>query len=257
MTNEDRLLDLLATGATQALSLTEQNELDRLLAEQDRWERDDLDLAAAEIDLALQSTESQSEAMSEHLKRRILNAAISEPSVTLTAAPEPAEPSSTLAYAGWLAAAACLLLMFWTPWRTEETVTPAAAPTIAELRSDLMGAEGTVQIAWAPPEIEGYEQVTGDVVWNNELQQGFMRLSGLPTNVPTEAQYQLWIVDPSRDQRPIDGGVFDVLESGEVIVPIDAKLIVNTPQAFAITLEQPGGVVVSDGPLLVVAAPST
>ena len=120
-----------------------------------------------------------------------------------------------------------------------------------------MGADGTVQIAWAPPEIEGYEQVTGDVVWNNELQQGFMRLSGLPTNVPTEAQYQLWIVDPSCDQRPIDGGVFDVLESGEVIVPIDAKLIVNTPQAFAITLEQPGGVVVSDGPLLVVAAPST
>jgi hypothetical protein len=49
--------------------------------------------------------------------------------------------------------------------------------------------------------------------------------------------------------------VFDVPRGAdELIVPIDAKLAVNDPAVFAITLEQPGGVVVSDGPLLVVAA---
>ena len=257
MTYEDRLLDLLTISATQALSDRESSELDQLLAQQDRWEREDFELAATEIDLALQSTQPQAEAMPEHLKRRILNAAKSEKPALEAVTATPASTSAPLAYAGWLAAAACLLLMFWTPWRTETPTAPAAAPTIAELRDQLLGSDGTVQLAWAPPEIEGYEQVRGDVVWNQELQQGFMRLSGLPKNIPAEAQYQLWIVDSSRDPKPIDGGVFDVLEDGEVIVPIDAKLMVNTAQAFAITLEQPGGVVVSDGPLLVIAAPTT
>jgi phosphotransferase system IIA component len=53
----------------------------------------------------------------------------------------------------------------------------------------------------------------------------------------------------------VDGGVFDIQASnGEVIIPINAKLAVNKPTAFAITLEKTGGVVVSAGPLLVVAS---
>ena len=92
------------------------------------------------------------------------------------------------------------------------------------------------------------------MVWSNERQAGFMRLSGMPPNRSSAEQYQLWIVDPSRDEHPIDGGVFDIPAGvEEVIVPIDAKLRAEDPRAFAITLEQRGGVVVSDGPLLVVA----
>lgn len=81
-----------------------------------------------------------------------------------------------------------------------------------------------------------------------------MRLTGLPVNTPTLTQYQLWIVDPARDPGRVDGGVFDVA-GGEVIVPIDAKLAVRSPAAFAITREKAGGVVVSAGPLLMAAAP--
>ena len=59
---------------------------------------------------------------------------------------------------------------------------------------------------------------------------------------------------PDRDARPVDGGVFDVpAGAAEVIVTIDAKLAIARPTAFAVTLEKPGGVVVSDGPLLIVA----
>jgi len=88
----------------------------------------------------------------------------------------------------------------------------------------------------------------------DEQQAGYMRLSGLVANEPGTAQYQLWIVDPDRDARPVDGGVFDVpADDEEVIIPIDSKLRINGPAAFAITLEKPGGVVVSAGPLLVVA----
>lgn len=86
-----------------------------------------------------------------------------------------------------------------------------------------------------------------------------MRLASLPVNDPQRQQYQLWIFDTTRpdwEARPIDGGVFDVRAGGEVVVPIDAKLPIGTPALFAITLEPPGGVVVSSREhLLATASP--
>ena len=42
------------------------------------------------------------------------------------------------------------------------------------------------------------------------------------------------------------GGVFDVTDAEEQLIPIQAKLQVVKPVAFAVTIEKPGGVVVSD-----------
>jgi hypothetical protein len=69
----------------------------------------------------------------------------------------------------------------------------------------------------------------------------------LAANDPRQSQYQLWIFDAKRDERyPIDGGVFDIPAGAtEVVIPIKARLAVNDPAAFAVTIEQPGGVVVS------------
>jgi hypothetical protein len=91
-----------------------------------------------------------------------------------------------------------------------------------------------------------------------QLQQGYMTLSGIPANDPTQAQYQLWIVDPARDaDAPVDGGVFDIPADGSpVVIPIAAKLALNNPQAFVITLEQPGGVVKSKQEKVVALAKS-
>ncbi len=152
---------------------------------------------------------------------------------------------------GWYAAAAALVAVIYLGM---ERVPTDSLPSVAEQRASLLQQADVEPIAWAPPTVSGYQQVSGDVVWDNATQQGFMRLVNLPVNDPAKSQYQLWIVDPERDQHPVDGGVFDVTESGEVIVPIDSKLPIISPAAFAITREQPGGVVVSAGPLLVVAA---
>lgn len=100
---------------------------------------------------------------------------------------------------------------------------------------------------------EAFAEASGEVIWDPELQEGFMRLVGLPVNDPKVSQYQLWIIDPARGEIPVDGGVFDV-DGGEIWVPIDAKLDVPGPEVFAITSEVPGGVVVSKGPLLLTAA---
>jgi anti-sigma-K factor RskA len=92
-----------------------------------------------------------------------------------------------------------------------------------------------------------FKQATGSVIWSDQLQQGYMTLKGIPVNNPSQSQYQLWIVDPARDpDSPVDGGVFDIpMDGSPVVIPIAAKLVLNKPQAFVITLEQPGGVVKS------------
>ena len=48
--------------------------------------------------------------------------------------------------------------------------------------------------------------------------------------------------------------MFDVTSAGEVIVPITAKLRVDDATLFAVTVEPPGGVVVSKREHIVVTA---
>jgi anti-sigma-K factor RskA len=89
--------------------------------------------------------------------------------------------------------------------------------------------------------------MTADVVWDPATQRGYLHVVGLAHNDPKLRQYQMWIFDGQRDQRyPVDGGVFDMPENGsEVVVPIRAALLVHDAKAFAVTIEKPGGVVVS------------
>ena len=87
----------------------------------------------------------------------------------------------------------------------------------------------------------------GDVVWDGLSQRGTMRFAGLPANDPAKSQYQLWIFDSKRDAAfPVDGGVFNVPEhSAETVISISPKIVVHEAQAFVVTVETPGGVVVS------------
>ena len=102
---------------------------------------------------------------------------------------------------------------------------------------------------------DNFNQMSGTVVWSDELQEGYMSLSNLPANDPNARQYQLWIVDPARDEKPVDGGVFDIEASnGTAVIPIRNPLTVSKPKAFVITLEQPGGVVVSRQEVVVALA---
>ncbi len=142
----------------------------------------------------------------------------------------------------WVAAAAGLLLAVIAWW-------PRAAlrdEPAQDLVASLSGRPDVIRLAWAPGPDETGLGASGEVVWSDEAQQGYMEFKGLPSLDRSRWQYQLWIVDPERDERPVDGGVFDIPEAGGVVrVPIDAKLRVDKPAAFVVTVEQPGGVVVS------------
>jgi anti-sigma-K factor RskA len=132
---------------------------------------------------------------------------------------------------------------------------PPPPDTPAQARTKLLALEGTVTLAFAATDDPAAAGASGDVVWHNGVQRGAMRIAGLKQNDATREQYQLWIFDAERDERyPVDGGVFDVGPSGEVIIPIDAKIDVKKPALFAITVEKPGGVVVSKRERIVLAA---
>lgn len=265
--------DVLADEAAAALSDADRREFEPLLRAASPAERDAYLRAAALVQVTcLKGDSGAVRRMPERLRQRLAEqgqaivARQSAPAVTdigaarerrraaagpaASATPAPGQARAAAALGGW-AVAACLALALAASLLGPTTGTGDADP--ARARAALLADTSTVRLPWSGGD-ERYAGVSGDVVWNDASQSGFLRLVGMPVNEPGKAQYQLWIIDPERDTHPVDGGVFDVSSSGEVIIPVQARLAVDRPTTFAITLEKPGGVVVSAGPLLVVAS---
>lgn len=235
---DERLLDLLVERRDRSLVETERQELNQRLKAQPGWSEDDLELAEAALWASVEVAP-----MPTSLKAKLEDTLPPAKVVPITSKRSGGAPL------GWLAAAlaAGLALFGWWPRLNPPPPPPKVVPpTLAELRGQLLTRPTVQKLDWAAAGDPLVKQIAGDVVWDNERQAGFMRFVGLPKNDPTQHQYQLWIFDGERDDRyPVDGGVFDVGSDGEVLVPIDPKVKVLKPTLFAVTLERPGGVVVS------------
>ena len=242
-----------------------------VMADVDAAELEELELAAAALHLAALSEQNAAveapqpsadflRELEERGRALVTSNAPAEPRIESGPLPlrpvrEPSSGSGFLAAAGWLVAAGLLGFLLLTQRGGSDT---PATPSFAEARTTLIASAADLKRGdWGETEDPLAAGVSGDVVWSSDAQEGYMRFSGLAANDPTEKQYQLWIFDSTRDEwedMPVDGGVFDVGASGEVIVPIDAKLDVRDAVLFAITLEEPGGVVVSKRNRLIVTA---
>lgn len=252
---DEELQQLLTDHVSQGLSHSERAILQERVAEHPGLRPTELEQAAVVAALAFQRQDDRPSQLPHQLRKQLLDAA-PRPSagevVYLNSRQDsakpsaPSRPSGWFSATGWAAAAALALALVFI--RPEVQQAPTRAALLAQ-------AADVVQWNWRTENnaANGYEAVAGDVVWSDSAQAGYMRFSGLPANDPLQAQYQLWIIDPTRDDVPVDGGVFDAT-GGEIVIPIQAKLAISDPKAFAITLEKPGGVVVSDGPLLLIAA---
>lgn len=248
------LIELLVQRATEGLDDTEASRLAALLAKHQLEDTLELDLAAAAASNAFSLSNAVGEIEDAPLELQAKLQADAAKYFDRSNVVELGQPSTTrptLSY-GWAAAAMLALAFMLNVWIDREP----ASMSDAERRDQLLASDvETQQLPWAVSEFQEFAEVVGDVVWSDERQEGYLLLSNMPANNPAESQYQLWIVDPDRDSNPVDGGVFDVAENGaSVVVPIAATLSVDEPVAFAITREQPGGAVVSKGPLLVVAS---
>ena len=154
-----------------------------------------------------------------------------------------------VSWLGWGIAACLAVLLLLGPSE------PKVA-TVAEKFEVLKESSGSMRLEFAPAS-DPYAKVEGEVIWNDERQEGYMSLINLAANNPKENQYQLWIVDPERDELPVDGGVFDIPEGvDKALIPIKNALQVDKPTLFVITLEQPGGVVKSKQEVVVAIAKS-
>jgi len=136
---------------------------------------------------------------------------------------------------------------------------PADPAELAANRRKLLEVPGTVRLAWSPFDLPDapaeQRQVTGDVIWNDDLQTGYLRFVGLDVNDPLIEQYQVWVIDERGMEQKVSGGVFNATAEGEVIVPIDPGIPVGRVALFAITVENPGGTWVPDLRRRVVVAP--
>lgn len=262
---QERLLDLLADRALFALSPEEEREIESLLEIFPEYRNDDtFALSAAAIDLAGLDT---IEEMPASLRASILANAdehfgVEEkenaPHLRLVPDAPDFQPSRGFNWnwLGWAFAAVAVVALVGNIWINRAPqqqivdVPPVEQPkaTMAEMRQRMMDSSPDITKAvWGAGNMTDLKEVGGDVVWSDSRQEGYMRFTGLPANDGTKETYQLWIFDETQDPKtPIDGGVFNVNANGEAIIPINAKLKAKNPSAFAITVEKPGGVVVSD-----------
>ena len=254
---EERLFDLLEKRTFDGLTPAEERELAELNGDGDL----SLDLTAAALSL---SELNEIEPMPAHIRAKIEDDADEWFSGAKTSVLKPVRSDSEGSTAGsniwsWLgwavAVAACLVLaanIYFTRVSPREVVQnpPTPTPNVenlspAQMRERLVASASDIAKADIAAGKELYKP-SGDIVWSDARQAGYIRITGLPKNDPGKEQYQLWIFDENQDPKtPIDGGVFDVSSDGEIVIPINAKIKVKGAKVFAITVEKPGGVVVS------------
>jgi hypothetical protein len=160
------------------------------------------------------------------------------------AQPVPNDPHRIARWASYVSAVAALALLLVALWLLADR---DAQPDPDELAETIQASSDKLEWSFVakPDKLVG-AGAGGTIVWSSELQQGVLSLRGLAANDPNVEQYQLFIVDRKREGPPVDGGVFNVpAGQDELQLAVDAKLLIGDPAAFVITVERPGGVVVS------------
>jgi anti-sigma-K factor RskA len=265
-----RLVELLATEATQKLSPAERNELAALIRAFPDEDPNALDLAAAAVHLAL--TESVEEMPAALAEKLYLASAAMTPMPPVTR-PRPAakpqakpkeraerrRPPAWVAWSGWAVAASFGAVAMFALARGPkvevqyvEKIVPG--PTVfVKLPPEIIeiSKEPTLEVVrdriQKDPKVKEFAGTKGDistrVVWSGAKQDGVLEVSGLTVNNPSTEQYQLWVIDKSRspDPKPISVGVFDAKSGVPTLVRVNVPLRLDDIAAFAISKEPPGG----------------
>jgi anti-sigma-K factor RskA len=259
MMDSTRIEELLADRATGDLSPADAAELSELLREHPELDADAFERVAAELAAGLAEVDSDTlpEALADRLVEDGEAFFATQESVGEVPDIRPAR-ATWVGWSGWIVAAAAAIAWFLALDSRMPPVESTAPRTVADVRSDLIEQVATV-LDWTATEDPAASSATGDVVWSDATQAGVMRIAGLEANDPNVTQYQLWVFDEERDERfPVDGGVFDIpAGQDEVLVPIRVAVPVTKATLFAVTVERPGGVVVSDRERIVLVAQAT
>lgn len=257
--HNDRLLELLADREVGSLATDDRAELDTLLGEHPEADDGSMEFAAVAAMLAALGTVEEmpaavrSRVMGEIDQERVGRApagaaAGGRPELRLTGGESDRSRASWVVWGGWLAAAACLVIAAFAVLNRPASPTPPAELPAALAMEEFLESAPDVRTAewsaWDNPEIPG---VQGRVIWSEAAQKGYMTFEGLAVNNPAEEQYQLWIIDERGMEQRISGAIFNCsVQNGVEVVEIDPGIEVKNAAAFAVTIEPPDGVWVSD-----------
>ena len=252
---QERLIDLLALKSTQKLSIDEQRELNNLLDLYPEYTEDYFHEMTALAQVSFYTQDNfNNEALPKQMRKRILHAYKTELGQS-TLMDFINHYMRIFFYKPQYAWTLTVLMMIGLSFSMIEFRNYDANFRYLPLKRAVLEntAKDMIQFPWHSRST-AIESISGDIIWTDQGQKGFIKITGLPMNDPIQNQYQVWILAPLKYEQPVDGGVFDVTQTDKpVIIPINPKLPISKAVAFAITLEQPGGVVVSSQPLLLTA----
>lgn len=251
----NRLDELLAESMVRALLPDEIRELEELAGAETDSLIASAEQAAASASIAFAERDADVDPMPASLHMKLQEQAAAHFAGSSSAS-APFEDSRTLAGPGserranrlpWLltAAAGIIAVLGWLPRFSSASVLSGEEMLqglVAEAPSDLL------RLDWTVLEDPASSGASGEILWSDSEQRGYMRFRGLAANDAQQSQYQLWIFDDKTNTKhPVDGGVFDIpAGADEIIIAIDPKIRVKEAFQFAITVEKPGGVVVSE-----------
>jgi anti-sigma-K factor RskA len=270
--DHDRMLVLLADQAISGLTADERSELKSLLEANPDFDVAAVDRTAAMLDIA--ASVDDIEPLPNHLRDRILAHDRSEPEAIGRIYHTAQSPSEIRWHevVAWITAAACLLLAVfaWSRWPATNPLSgPSPDPpvlagkdavpalpvddgvvrldaklTISQLREQLLESTPDVLLLQLVSENDGAGESSGDIVWSNGRQIGYLRLKRPAGDNPAQHhQYQVWIVGSDMSGKEIiNGGIFAVNRTtGDLILPIQADQFVQQPKMFLVSVEPLGG----------------
>ena len=126
---------------------------------------------------------------------------------------------------------------FWVTDLQNDLAALSAQDQVAQLRIALLGSR-----------LESAPQAVAVSLWDAEQQKGVLVVQNL-TPLPTDRDYQLWVIDPHLG-TPVDAGLFSVDAKGAVRFRFQPKTAVRSAEKFAVTLERKGGVPAPQGPMV-------
>jgi anti-sigma factor RsiW len=190
------------------------------------------------------------------LKQDGKQSAAHEPRATVQAIPLPPPRRASLAWTGWLAAAALLILLLGSE-QSRRTLTRSLAESRSReeisaqplLRS--LTQAGVIHASLTEPKTTA--QPSARLVYAPQTGAVLLLASHLRP-LPSDKVYELWLIPSQPASAPLGAGTFRVNASGEASLLLPTGLVSKHPKAFGVTVEASGGSQAPTSPIVLAGA---
>ncbi len=112
-----------------------------------------------------------------------------------------------------------------------------------------------MEVATLRSSISSYENGVAVIVWDNEKQEGKLKLEKMPP-VQANKDYQLWVVDKQNPTQPVSAGVVKLSPDGTATMSFKPVEPVSSATAFALSVEAEGGIPrkTEEGPIVLIGS---